>query len=398
MVRFFWKAALFSWVIVFLLSIFARAETYRMTHQITGRDLACPSMRRHIGEGLLSDVCWDAMFPIETGDITVVSGHEEENPNDEDSLTSPLCCCCGLRDCDWSDPDSYLNADCGWLWKWWEVDRIVEVVRVPWCFPSLGGNDGAWGFWLPYIVDASGWAEVNKSWGGFFAYSSPEETHHFFNVHYYAYTPLTVLEILLAPECHAGFIMDFDLLEASEADFYWVRNGFAWFEYDSLLFANPVAALACTADCAATDVGFGINYLFWCGGCEGLLYPIKGHVNYNLSRPGVAELLAYRWLLHMHRTAKEFKTIGSAAKCAPVPWPFYVVKDQYKVQMLHPLVERGDPCAHPLGRSTFLWKGKINVSGNNTVPGSLPGESSTVAGVGEDYVYLLWRRMECCIR
>jgi len=384
-----------SILVFFIMCNNVGAETQTYSRTIQSKGLACPSLKKHIGAGLISDVCWDAMFPLETGDITVVPGHTENDPNNEQSVINPICYCCGLRECDWSNPGDWAKADGGWLWKWWEIDRIIEVVRVPWCFPAMGGGEGTWGFWLPSIASATGWKHVNKTWGQFFASDSPSETHHFYNVHYYAYAPLAALEILISPECHAGFIMDMDLLEASESDFYWNRQGFAWFDFETLLFANPVAVLACTADCAATNLGFGLNYLFWCGGCDGPLYPMKGNINYNLSRPGTAELMAYKWLLHMHRTAKEFKTIGPRAKCAPYPWPFFVVKNQYKVQMIHPLAEKGDPCAHPLGRSTFLWKGKLQVGGRGA---KLPGESSTVAGVGEDYIYLLWRRMECCIR
>lgn len=394
------KKAVYTLIILLLFSKLAASETYRITRNLTPKDLACPSMTNHIGEGLISDVCWSAMFPIETGDITIVpADHEEEDPNDYEEADTVGCTCCGLRECDWSNPEDWAKAANGWLWKWWELDRIIEVVRVPWCFPSLGGNaeESGWGFWLPSVVEAEGWMEVNKAWGGFWSFDSPEESHHFFNIHYYAYPPLAFLEMLISPECHTYFILDFDLLEASETDFYWTRSGFNWFEVESLLFANPVAMMVCPLDCTASNVGFGINYLFWCGGCLGLLYPIKGQINYQKSRPGVAELLAYRWLLHMHRTGKEFKTIGKEAKCKPIPWPLYIVKNQYKVQMLFPLVERGEPCAHPLGRSTFLWKGKINVKGR-TLSGHFPGEASTVAGLGEDYVYILWRRMECCIR
>ena len=364
-----------------------------MEHDIGPQQLACPSMKRHIGSSLLHDTCWDAMFPLELGDITIMSGHEEEDPNDEDSEEGAYCCCNHLRAC--SSTEDYINGDYGWLWKWWEINRIVEVVRVPWCFPSLGGADGAWGFWLPSVLNP-GWGEVNKTWGGFQATDSPEAVHHFYNVHYYAYAPLALLELLISPECHAGLLMDFDLLEASEFDFFWAREGFSWFTPDTVLFANPIATLACSADCGFSNVGFGNNYLFWCAGCFGTIYPIKGNVNYNLSPPAVAELELYKYLFKMFRTGKEFKTIGKSAKCSPYPWPFFVVKNQFKLQMVHPMVEKGDPCVHPLGRSTFLWGGTYSV--DDSIPGRFPGEAATVAGLGEDYVYYLWRRVECCIR
>jgi len=384
--------AVFSIFLVLLCSVCFADSTTTITNQIDQMDLACPSMKKHIGASLLFDTCWSAMFPIEVGDITIVPGHEESNPNEEDSAGA-FCCCKGLRQC--SSPDDYITGDYGWVWKWWEIDRIVEVVRVPWCFPSLGGADGLWGFWLPHIL-TSGWAEVNKTWGGFQATGVPEELHHFYNVHFYSYAPLALLELLISPECHAGLLMDFDLLEASEFDFFWARDGFAWFEPEVVLFANPIAAVACSADCAFASTGFGKNFLFWCAGCDGTIYPIKGHVNYNLSPVRVAELVLQKYLFKMFRTGKEFKTIGREAKCGPYPWPFFTVKDEFKLQMIHPMVEQGDVCVHPLGRSPFLWSGEYNL--DNTPEGKFPGESATVAGLGEDYVYYLWRRMECCIR
>jgi len=391
----FWFLSL---VFIFLFLIFSPSkgysdDTYVSTHEIGPQQLACPSMRRHIGAQLLHDTCWDAMFPIEVGDFTIHSGHEEDDPNPDEESSSAYCCCNRMHKC--SSPEDYLEGSYGWVWKWWEIDRIVEVVRVPWCFPSLGGADGEWGFWLPAQLNPN-WGEVNKIWGGFQATDTPEKVHHFFNVHFYAYAPLAFLEILIAPECHAGFIMDFDLLEASEFDFSWAREGFGWFAPDTILFANPVAVLACTADCALSNVGFGNNYLFWCAGCLGSIYPVKGNVNYQLSPTAVAELMLYRWLFKMFRTGKEFKTWDVDDPCRPQLWPFFIIKNEFKLQMIHPMVEKGDPCVHPLGRSPFLWGGSYNVSG---VSGGLfPGEAATVAGVGEDYVYYLWRRMECCIR
>ena len=364
-----------------------------MQHNIGPQQLACPSMKRHIGASLLHDTCWDAMFPIEVGDITIIpGGHHEKNPNKESSSGAAYCCCHHLKVC--STPTDFVKGNYGWLWKWWEIDRIVEVVRVPWCFPSMGGADGAWGYWLPSVLNRK-WGEVNKTWGGFQATDSPEELHHFYNVHFYSYAPLALLELLISPECHAGLMMDFDLLEASEFDFSWAREGFAWFAPETVLFANPIATMACSTDCGLSNVGFGSNYLFWCAGCLGTIYPVKGNVNYNLSPTAVAELELYKYLFKMFRTGKEFKSIGKHSRCCPYPWPFFVVKDEFKLQMVHPMVEKGDPCVHPLGRSPFLWGGSYDTSGHH---GRFPGESATVAGLGEDYIYYLWRRVECCIR
>jgi hypothetical protein len=55
---------------------------------------------------------------------------------------------------------------------------------------------------------------------------------------------------------------------------------------EAILFGNPIAQAACAADCVAATAGFPLNPLFWCGGCQGSLYPFTGN---NPAHNGVSQ-------------------------------------------------------------------------------------------------------------
>ena len=72
----------------------------------------------------ISDVCWECLFPISIGPITIgsVSGVlDTPNPS------SPICLC--------GSPIPRIGLSLGV----WEPARLVDATRAPWCFPNLGG-------------------------------------------------------------------------------------------------------------------------------------------------------------------------------------------------------------------------------------------------------------------
>lgn len=185
----------------------------------------------------LTDVCWSCMFPIKLGSITLSSGANKDPETDANAL----CMCV-----------SGANITVGLNMSFWEPLRTAEVVRTPYCFPSLGGLDLNVGLRAP----AHG-RTPNKS--------ASSQRSSFYQVHWY-FTPwLFVLEALLDSNCLEQSA--WDLAYMTELDPLWDDPVTTFFlNPDASLFANPAAAAACAADCAAATAGLPISELYWCAG------------------------------------------------------------------------------------------------------------------------------------
>ena len=110
----------------------------------------------------------------------------------------------------------------------------------------------------------------------------------------------------------------FDLAYLTEVDPLWNDDELTLIlNPDAVLFANPIAIAACAADCVAATVGFGLNTLFWCAGCQGGLYPMDGHVQYHMGGVRTAALLAQRLTAKMHRELIAWGWHGSRGLCGP---------------------------------------------------------------------------------
>lgn len=117
----------------------------------------------------ITDVCWSCVFPIKLGGVTLSSG----NNADPETDANRLCLCA-----------SGANITVGLNMSFWEPLRTAEVVRTPYCFPSLGGMELNVGIRAP----AHG-RTPNKS--------TSAQRSSFYQVHWY-FTPwLFILEVLL---------------------------------------------------------------------------------------------------------------------------------------------------------------------------------------------------------
>lgn len=121
----------------------------------------------------ITDVCWSCVFPIKLGGVTLSSG----NNADPETDANRLCLCA-----------SGANITVGLNMSFWEPLRTAEVVRTPYCFPSLGGMELNVGIRAP----AHG-RTPNKS--------TSAQRSSFYQVHWY-FTPwLFILEVLLDTKC-----------------------------------------------------------------------------------------------------------------------------------------------------------------------------------------------------
>ena len=217
----------------------------------------------------LTDICWSCLLPITIGSATIANfGGQEDNG---DNPGNPVCSC-------------GVNPTIGLSIGFWEPARHVEATRKPFCLPSLGGLNLDPGIAAPEAA----------------RFTRPEgdgDGGSFYQAHFYTNPVLYWLEVVTDFPClERG---SFDLAYLTEVDPLWNDDELTLIlNPDAVLFANPIAIAACAADCVAATVGFGLNTLFWCAGCQGGLYPMDGHVQYHMGGVRTAALLAQRQVLH----------------------------------------------------------------------------------------------------
>lgn len=315
----------------------------------------CPDAKI-FGENLISGICWDCMFPVTLlGALPIGSG-----PKPPDAGNDPICTCAG----DGGIPSIGVGLGN------WAPARLIEIVRKPYCSPSLGGKT---------LMDSFG------LWGGHKTLENDNSDKVFYQYHYFAFPLFQMLEILIAPGCQADGMIDFDLMFMSEIDPTWNEDELSVFmNPEAILFANPISLAACMGDCALASANILSDAFFWCAGCWGNLYPFTGNVASGNSPPAITSLLATRAVASLHRKGFARKTSGPAAQCGSYIYPT-IPKSQYRLNQIYPLPE-ADPdlplgCCHPVGASSFLW-----------------GEWRNIPGIGEDFVHMLWRYKDCCVR
>ena len=314
------------------------------------RDLSCHDSGLFSG-GIVTDICWDCLFPIRIAGLTIGGPSSRVPPNANTNLT----CICSLAG---------GFPQLGMAMGFWEPARLIEVVRTPGCSPVLGGT--VLPSFNPLQLGSHG-PMPNRG-----------DASAFYHYHVWAFPLLVMLELLPLSPCMDDAMVDLDLLYLSEYDPTWSNDLLALLVTpEAALFANPLAAAACAVDAASANAGRPLDDLFWCAGSWGNLYPLGGTVTGHTSMPAVTSLLATRAMAALHRRGLARRTVGSDAVCRSRIEPF-LPKSQYRWSMLHPIPEATSN--HVTGASTFLW-----------------GEWRNIPAVGEDAVHLLWRWQDCCL-
>jgi conjugal transfer pilus assembly protein TraU len=291
----------------------------------------------------LTDICWSCLFPMtlgaDIGNITSVT----ETPGS-------VCWC--------PRPPFLLSPVPGIPVSFWEPVRLIEITRTPYCLLTLGGTQLATG-------KAQGAVE-----------QTPSGTQHsFYQVHWYVYPVIYWLELLTDFSCLEKGSLDVGYL--TELDPLWNDDALAFIlNPEAILFANTTTQAACAADCVAASVGFPIPALFWCGGCQGSLYPFTGTVGSHSGGLQASLLLAQRFMAKLHRQGLLWGYIGTRGLCGKYPMPI-IQKQQYQTQMVYP---QPTQACHPLGRSDVFW-----------------GIGKEYPYQGEDFGYLIWRKRLCCL-
>lgn len=294
----------------------------------------------------ITDVCWKCLFPMTISGVQVASGEDTPNPS------RPLCYC--------TKPFPRVGIPI----SFWEPVRLVDVTRTPYCMVSLGGIR------MGPHRGVRGHGSVSHANKGHMKQS-------FYQVHWYVYPLIYWLELLTDFVCMEK--AQVDVAYMTELDPLWNDDETSFIiNPEAALFGNPVAQMACAADCALASTGFPNDALFWCGGCQGSLYPFTGNVSAHSGGVQASLLITQRFMAKLHREGILWGYVGTEGLCDKYPMPI-IRKTQYKLQMTYPIAATDQGC-HPLGRSDMLWS-----SGRN-----YPYE-------GEDFGYLIWRKRLCCL-
>lgn len=298
----------------------------------------------------ITDICWSCIFPLTLGRTALMKNGQEDNNS---GANNPLCFC--------GNPPKV-----GVMFGFWEPVRIVEAVRTPYCFTSLGGLS------IDPGISAPAHTQTAKTEG--------KSKNSFYQVHWYTSPLLFWLEVLVDNSClEQG---TFDLAYFTELDPLWADSEATFLiNPEVALFANPVTQAVCSVDCVSATAGFPLTELFWCAGCQGSMYPLNGYVQSHIGGVQASALLVQRMTNKLHREMLIWGASGEAGKCSHYP-QVLMDKRNYKMQMIYPKpwTDKIDgKCCSPFGRSTAIW-----------------GSGREFPYKGEDFAYQLFRKRDCC--
>ncbi len=293
----------------------------------------------------ITDICWRCIFPMTIAGIPVVKGEDTATPR------SFICKC---------PHPPYVGIPI----SFWEPVRLVDVTRTPYCMVNLGGIR------VGPALGVRGHGTVGHA-------SKGRMQQSFYQIHWYVSPLIYWLELLVDFVCLEKAA--FDVAYFTELDPFWNDDETSFIiNPEAALFGNPIAQAACAADCAAASLGFSYDALFWCGGCQGSLYPFTGTISAHSGGVQASLLLTQRFIAKLHREGLLWGYAGLPGLCGKYPMPI-IRKSQYKTQMTYPIPATVDGC-HPLGRSDLLWSAGRNYPYK-----------------GEDFGYLIWRKRLCCV-
>lgn len=353
------KRLLISLSVLFILLGGMRGSMAQVDTPVAQCDSAFPN--------LLSDICWKCMFPIRIGgnkilDVGGIPDNVDTQNSDDFNPNDSVCTC--------EDSDGIDSI--GIYISFWEPARVLEVVQKPNCFPTIFGMDMGddLNFFGSYGEKGQGPAGGEKA---------------FYNVHYYTFPLLAVMDMITGMDYCTDWLNDIDLMYFTETDPLWNDDELTVnIHPEAIVFGNPIAQALCAADCLTASAGYPLNTLFWCAGCWGSLYPFTGNTGTVGSPVRVTSLLASRLIARLTRLpvppAVEYDTSGPAAKCGGQFIPL-IKKSQYRFSTIFPIPETSGSCCHSLGSSTMLW-----------------GEHRNVPATGEFQIYMMWRKRNCCLK
>ena len=337
--------------------------------------------RYSVLENMFSDFCWAGVFPIRIAGVNIWTNG---TPFPENAYKQVLCKCSG-------DLKEMKLPKIGFPVGMWMPSRLVDVVRRPYCFASLGVQGGNLG-----VDFLSQGANIGRS------------NHHldsaFANWIMYSTPYLYMLRLLDDDACPPDGLFDFDLLYMSTFFPNWndVLGRYSLFlSPEAILFANPLTLAAGPMDMANIIAEKKpSNKLFWVAGNWGNLMPFTGFTGASAGAVDVTSLIAARSMALMHRLGMVKETVGADNICERKV-TFVMQKDAIRWQMVAPSPETTDdtPSARNVSGQVRLtnFPSKLGVCTHPTgYPTAAWGMWRDVPATGEDHSYMILRWTDCC--
>lgn len=352
----------------------------------------------------VTDICWTCLFPMFIAPIPMVfnvANQKGATIVDENKLIPPafpflssgklplgLCTC----------KERAVVAPVGLMMSWYEPSRIVDVTRTPFCMVGLGGVDLSGG--LSGVLPAPGYGDEQKD---------GVVNSSFYQAHWFLDPVMAILGII-DTACNIGMSKSLDLLFMSEVDPAWNDDSLSIiFSPEVVLFSSLPAQLACGIDCigsslpntqtdntliapapyytralSPTNPASTANpskYLFWCGGCQGSLYPLNGN-NSDNAYPIQSSILTSEKLNGLvHRMGLEDMTTGVFGMCNNILPDMFVNKAEWKYSIAYPIPQTAysPACCNAFGETDMLWN-----------------SGASFPYTGEDFSYVLYHERDCC--
>lgn len=302
---------------------------------------------------LITDVCYDCMFPISIGGGLLNLGTSGDD-YDTGASKSPICICAS-------------NLTVGTPMGFWEPRFMVETTYKPGCMPLLGGVD----INTPYNdLELGAVKETNKAIKG-------SRKSAFVHVNEYINPVMTALGIITQSPCLDS--RSFDVPFLSWADPTWNDDSLALMLTP---YAYPFAGIPSIAaempDALAATWSFPLATLFWVAGGWGPMYPLTGNVSNANTPEQVSHLMIARLFAKLHAAGTQQSTAGqdALASCGSLGLPQLIMdKRQYKTNRVYPWP---DNMCTPIGRPLLLQ------------------EKGAARPNDRDYGYFIFQRKDCC--
>ena len=237
---------------------------------------------------LISDVCYDCMFPMTLGGGLVNMGVSGDD-YDTGASKSPVCVCVN-------------TVQVGTPIGFWEPRYMVDTTNTPGCLPLLGGVNIS----PPYNASEFGGTNVTNR------HIKGTSKGAFMHANEYINPVMSALGAVSASPCLDN--RSFDVPFISWADPSWDDDAL------SLMltpYAYPFAGIASIAaempDAIAATVGFPLETLFWVAGAWGPIYPLNGKLASATTPEQVSHLMLARVFAKLHAAGTQFSAAGDDA-------------------------------------------------------------------------------------
>lgn len=305
----------------------------------------------------ITEVRWSCMFPISLGGISADTIPVPEAAlailSDKMSIgaISPMCTC--------GDPIPRV----GLTFAMNTVFRIVESVKDPFCFPTLGMQIGAGPFGT----------------GGQFTGTESASATTFNYTHLVSFVPTQLLNLFIDSVCLqlSEPYSPLSVIGLSEFE-PWARSSemALYLAPESILFANPVAQAYCMVDSMLTLAEFTDPIGYWCAGGHSI-FPLSNHTT-ETEYVDAASINAAKYLFKLARSMQLLSCYGSIATCSCVPMPIWN-KMEYRLQIAKPVP---DIFCRRIGKPSLTW--------------NIPNKNPALVPSADNLLFLIWRHRDCC--